>query len=74
MPLKPKTCLGCGVSLPWEIDTTYLSNFARYLSHRHLLDSGEDTYRFYEDPHGWMRERLHGDLHAEYEAERRVAA
>ena len=70
MPLKPKCCLSCCASLPWEIYTTYLSDFARYLSHRSLLYSGEDTYKFYEDPHKWIEERLHGNLRAVYELER----
>jgi hypothetical protein len=74
MPLKPKTCPFCGDTLPWDVNTTYLSEFARYLSHRHLLLSGEDTHQFYEDPRKWMADRLMGDLRAEYEAERKVAA
>jgi hypothetical protein len=76
MPLKPKTCPRCGVSLPWEMDTTYLAEMARWLSHRRVgrLCSGEDTHQFYEDPHKWIAERLEGDLHAEFEAERKVAA
>ncbi|MCK9628474.1 MAG: hypothetical protein M0R37_07770 [Bacteroidales bacterium] len=74
-PLKPKTCPRCGVSLPWEIDTTYLSEFALYLSHRHLLFSGKDTHDFYADPQGWLKNLLYdGDLRAQFEAERRVAA
>ncbi len=70
MTLKPKECPRCGVSLPWEIDTSYLSGFARYLSHRHLLLSGEDTHQFYEDPHKWLKDRLHDNLRATYELER----
>lgn len=78
MPLKPKTCPCCGDALPWDLDTTYLAEFALYLSGSpRRLYSGKDTHLFYADPRKWFHESCVGDMEtirAEYEAERTVAA
>lgn len=58
----------------WYLDHEQIAAYGRWLSHRRYLMSGEDTWQFVEDPRKWERERLAGDLRAEYEAERRVAA